>query len=204
MLFNKKNYFSKKQAFTLNHIQIMIKTKTANCAAEISHGYWCETSPETFSRPLDLRFGETSFSRDTSIREMQLFMYILKSLYTCILLYISNFGDFDVSKCQVNIYFGGSIQSTFTNSFHISWNNVKCLIWFSHIIFTNFCSWNKYDWRPIFWRRRQNVSCVWLFGFFFRPTRELFTNMEKSPLPVNGCKFWPMLGTHGHWAARVL
>ena len=24
--------------------------------------------------------------------------------------------------------------------------------------------------------------------------------METSPLPVKGCKFWPMLGTHGHWA----
>ena len=32
------------------------------------------------------------------------------------------------------------------------------------------------------------------------PTQEFFTNMEISPLPVKGCKFWPMLGTHGHWA----
>ena len=28
--------------------------------------------------------------------------------------------------------------------------------------------------------------------------------MEKSPLPVKGSKFWPMLGTHGYWAVRVL
>ena len=28
--------------------------------------------------------------------------------------------------------------------------------------------------------------------------------METSPLPVKGCKFWPMRGTFGHWAVRVL
>ena len=33
---------------------------------------------------------------------------------------------------------------------------------------------------------------------FFSPTRDFFTRMETSPLPVKGCKFWPMLGTHGH------
>ena len=31
-----------------------------------------------------------------------------------------------------------------------------------------------------------------------RPTREFFTHMETSPLPVKGCKFCPMLSTHGH------
>ena len=38
----------------------------------------------------------------------------------------------------------------------------------------------------------------------FRPKREFFTRMETSPLPVKGCIFWPMLGTHGHWTVRVL
>ena len=38
----------------------------------------------------------------------------------------------------------------------------------------------------------------------YRPTREFFTHMETSLVPVKGCKFWPMLGTHGHWAVRVL
>ena len=28
--------------------------------------------------------------------------------------------------------------------------------------------------------------------------------METSPLPVKDCKCWPMLGTHSHWAVRVL
>ena len=28
--------------------------------------------------------------------------------------------------------------------------------------------------------------------------------METSPLPVKGCKFWPLLGTHGYWAVRIL
>ena len=26
----------------------------------------------------------------------------------------------------------------------------------------------------------------------------VFTHLETSRLPVKGCKFWPMLGTHGH------
>ena len=43
---------------------------------------------------------------------------------------------------------------------------------------------------------------VCLFGVF-HPTREFFTHMETSPLPVKGCKFWHMLGTYGHWAVRV-
>ena len=47
-----------------------------------------------------------------------------------------------------------------------------------------------------------NISVVWLFFGVYRPTREFFTDMETSPLPVKGCKFWPMLGTHGHWAVR--
>ena len=33
---------------------------------------------------------------------------------------------------------------------------------------------------------------------FFSSTREFFTCLETSPLPVKGCKFWPMLGTYGH------
>ena len=41
-----------------------------------------------------------------------------------------------------------------------------------------------------------------LFGVY-RPTRKLFTHMETSPLPVKGCKFWPILGTHGQWAMSV-
>ena len=37
----------------------------------------------------------------------------------------------------------------------------------------------------------------WCVCLFDRPTR-----METSPLPVKGCKFWPMLGTHGYWEVR--
>ena len=40
-----------------------------------------------------------------------------------------------------------------------------------------------------------------LFGDY-RPTRKYFTHMETSRLLVKGCKFWPILGTHGHWAVR--
>ena len=62
------------------------------------------------------------------------------------------------------------------------------------------------------WRKNQKVGLnpslsvnmfVCLF-VVFRPTREIFSHMVTSHLPVKGCKFWPMLGTHGHWVLRVL
>ena len=39
---------------------------------------------------------------------------------------------------------------------------------------------------------------VWIvfFCLFDRPTREFFTHMETSPLPLKGCKFWHMIGTY--------
>ena len=52
-------------------------------------------------------------------------------------------------------------------------------------------------------------KCFFLFCLFvlygvYRPTCEFFTHMETSQLPVNGCKFWLLLGTHGHRPLRVL
>ena len=34
---------------------------------------------------------------------------------------------------------------------------------------------------------------------FFVPLEEFFTHMETSPLPVKGCKLWPVLGTDGRY-----
>ena len=45
-----------------------------------------------------------------------------------------------------------------------------------------------------------HVHVCWVY----RLTRELFTHMVTSPLPVKGYKFWAMLGTRGHWAGWVL
>ena len=50
----------------------------------------------------------------------------------------------------------------------------------------------------VFWY----VLFVCLF-WVYRPTREFFTHMDTSPLPVKGCRFWPMLDTHGHWAVFI-
>ena len=50
------------------------------------------------------------------------------------------------------------------------------------------------------------VSCVYsvcLFGVL-RHFWEFFIHMETFLLPVKGWKFWSILDTHGHWAARVL
>ena len=48
----------------------------------------------------------------------------------------------------------------------------------------------------------ENVLFVCLYGVY-RPTHECFTHMVTSPLPVKGCKFWPILGTHCHWTVKV-
>ena len=31
----------------------------------------------------------------------------------------------------------------------------------------------------------------------------MFTHIEMSPIPVKGCKCWPMLGTYGYWVVRI-
>ena len=42
-----------------------------------------------------------------------------------------------------------------------------------------------------------------MFVWSFSPTREFFTHLETSPLPVKGCKFWPMLClVSGHFIHR--
>ena len=41
--------------------------------------------------------------------------------------------------------------------------------------------------------------CLWIFGH-----PRIFTYIETLLLPVKGCKFWPMLGTRGHWAEGSL
>ena len=42
--------------------------------------------------------------------------------------------------------------------------------------------------------RWKNNSVLLLFwGFFYPPTRDIFTHLETSPLPVKGYKFWPTL-----------
>ena len=49
------------------------------------------------------------------------------------------------------------------------------------------------------------VFCLFACLFVCHPTISIsfLTHTETSPLPVKGCKFWPVLDTDGHWAARV-
>ena len=49
-----------------------------------------------------------------------------------------------------------------------------------------------------------NNPLLCLVVWVFRPIREFFIPMETSPLPVKGCKVWPLFGTHDHWAVRVV
>ena len=50
---------------------------------------------------------------------------------------------------------------------------------------------------------KSNRLFVWLSGVL-RSIQEFFTHTERLPLTVKGFKFWPKLGTHGHWRVRVL
>ena len=43
-----------------------------------------------------------------------------------------------------------------------------------------------------------------LFVWGFSSHSRFFTHMETSLLLGKGCTFWPILGTHGYWAMRIL
>ena len=45
--------------------------------------------------------------------------------------------------------------------------------------------------------------CLFVLGGLLSHSR-IFSYMETPPLPGKGCKVWPMLGSHGHWAVKVL
>ena len=48
-----------------------------------------------------------------------------------------------------------------------------------------------------------NQTCFFVCVEVFVPLENI-THMKMSPVPVKDCKFWPMLGTYGHWAGKVL
>ena len=74
-------------------------------------------------------------------------------------------------------------------------------------------NWDEFSWKrdqkvlnaskKKFWEKFLNFNLRYLL-VFVRPTREVFTRMETSPLSSKGFKFWTMPGTHGHEALRVL
>ena len=43
---------------------------------------------------------------------------------------------------------------------------------------------------------RQRFVCLVCFETVLGPTREFFTDMERSTLPMKDCKFWPIIGNH--------
>ena len=47
---------------------------------------------------------------------------------------------------------------------------------------------------------QRQLMLVCLFGV----SHSRIFHTVTSPSPVKGCKFWPTLGTYGHWAVRVL
>ena len=43
---------------------------------------------------------------------------------------------------------------------------------------------------------RSRFCALFSLHGFFRPIREFFTHLERSPLPVKGYKCWPIIATH--------
>ena len=76
--------------------------------------------------------------------------------------------------------------------------NIGLCLWLTYMLYM-FC-WVTFHLDQVRFSIKTNFTktCNCLFDWVFRPTREFFTLLETSPLPAKGCKFWPMLGTHGH------
>ena len=51
---------------------------------------------------------------------------------------------------------------------------------------------------------KPGIVCLFCLFGLSHPTLEFFSHLVTLPLPTKGCKFWPMLGTHGYWAMRVV
>ena len=62
----------------------------------------------------------------------------------------------------------------------------------------NFLMWCAFIW-GVFW-----FLGGFYLGFIVQLENDGDVTMGTSPLPMKGCKFWPMLDTHGNWAVSVL
>ena len=82
---------------------------------------------------------------------------------------------FDYAYMRNNVK-GGNIHFEYLFTLLILSNSI-----FLYIIICHMSTVSRWSWSWLFVR---------LFGVL-RPTREFFTHMETSPLPVKGCKFWP-------------
>ena len=94
-----------------------------------------------------------------------------------------------------------SIRFLWTSSRHRYYLST-CICWASQVLLLKFLEYHVFN-TQLRYTKMYNIGWfVCLFGVYC-PTREFLTQMETSPLPAKGCKFWPMLGTYGHWAVRV-
>ena len=81
-------------------------------------------------------------------------------------------------------------------------------------IYVPFCKRNLYIFFSFLFHFKftTHLCFVCWFVWIFSTHSICFTHFETSPfsliktppLPVKGCKSWPLLGSHGHWAVRVL
>ena len=57
---------------------------------------------------------------------------------------------------------------------------------------------------PNFFIKIYLYFCICCLYVVCRPSRQLLTYTETSPMPMSGCRVRPMLGAYGHWVVRVL
>ena len=76
----------------------------------------------------------------------------------------------------------------------------------SSLIYFHFCPIKYTRWifgnihvNVVLMNQKDTCRTTYIYLGFFVPLENFSLIM-----PVKGCKFWPMLDTHGHWAVRVL
>ena len=98
---------------------------------------------------------------------------------------------------HLNKYVGKRHNLAFRKSLSC-WILIWQLIARNAVIYTEY--WEQWDWYVL---ERSVIPPLVDFDFFvwsfLSPIENFFTHLK-----VKGCKFWPMLGTNGHWAVRVL
>ena len=82
-----------------------------------------------------------------------------------------------------------------------------------HVPLDSLATWSLVTWRQPLWSPATWSVVIWhtvntlvnlsnINKLLYRCTNLCCCNqpLSRRPLPLKGCKFWPMLGTHGHWA----
>ena len=113
-----------------------------------------------------------------------------------------NFNNVDVFNFKKKVFLGDGYHMHGSYLTGRVWNTYAMSTERMHIVFLRTA---KFILRfvsslhlPEQWDRALNCYYKHIVCFGFFVSLENFSLMETSPLPVKSCKFWHMLGTHGH------